>query len=116
FDKCADLFQPLLHVDLREFLHPDGAVENLRAQLNDTRFTQPALFAIEYSLALLLKSWGLKASGMLGHSIGEYVAATLAETLTLPDAAKIIAARARIMGAQNRGAMLAVPLPEAEVS
>src|SRR6476620_4299058 len=74
FDKCADLFQPLLGFDLRRFLDPTGDEEALRTKLSDTQFTQPALFAVEYSLALLLKSWGLKPSGMLGHSIGEYVA------------------------------------------
>jgi amino acid adenylation domain-containing protein len=116
FDECADLFLPHLDFDLRTFLHPISDQESLRLQLNDTRFTQPALFAVEYSLAILLTSWGFASSGMLGHSIGEYVAATLAGTLSLTDAVRIVAARARIMGAQERGAMLAVPLPEAEVA
>ncbi|HEX2746795.1 MAG TPA: aminotransferase class III-fold pyridoxal phosphate-dependent enzyme, partial [Verrucomicrobiales bacterium] len=116
FDECADLFLPFLNFDLRAFLEAPADSEELRRQLDDTRFTQPALFAVEYSLAVLLKSWGLKPAGMIGHSIGEYVAAVLAGTLSLPHAAKIIAARARIMSQQERGSMLAVSLPEAEVA
>ena len=116
FDRCADLFLPLIGLDLRSFLTPAGDTDSLRSQLNETRFTQPALFALEYALAALLNSLGIEPATMIGHSIGEYVAATLAGVFSLEDAAKIIAARGRIMFAQERGSMVAVRLPEAEVA
>ncbi len=116
FDECANLFLPHTGFDLREFLITTGDTGAKRGLLNDTRLTQPALFAVEYALALLLKSWGLQPAGMLGHSIGEYVAATLAGTFSLTDATRIVAARARIMGACEPGAMLAVSLSAEEVA
>jgi len=107
YDDCVKLFKA--HgIDLLSLT--DSSV------LNETRHTQPALFAVEYALATLLKSRGLKPAAMLGHSIGEYVAATLAGTFTLDDAVKIVAARGRIMFAQPAGSMLAVRLSETELA
>ena len=81
--------------------------------LDDTRFTQPALFAVEYALGKLLLSFGLTPSAMLGHSIGEYVAATLAGVMSLEDATKLVALRGRLMASMAPGSMLAIRLPEA---
>ena len=80
-----------------------------------TRFTQPALFVIEYALAKLWMSWGIMPSAMIGHSVGEYVAGCLSGVFTLEDALLLVARRAALVQAQPGGAMLAVRLPETEV-
>ena len=86
-DHCAELLQPLLKTDLRNVIFPaeesDKEAEQLLVQ---TRFTQPALFVLEYALAQLWMSWGIKPAAMIGHSVGEYVAGCLAGVFTLEDA------------------------------
>jgi acyl transferase domain-containing protein/acyl carrier protein len=115
-DSCAELLQPELGLDLRDILYTDeGNAETAANQLEQTCLTQPALFVIEYALARLWLSWGIEPQAMLGHSIGEYVAATLAGVFSLHDALTLVAARGRLMQALPKGAMLAVPLPDAEV-
>jgi acyl transferase domain-containing protein/thioesterase domain-containing protein/aryl carrier-like protein len=114
-DLCAELLKPHLGSDLRAVLHPaPQCCEAAGDTLAQTRFTQPALFAIEYSLAYLLKEWGIRPQAMIGHSIGEYVAACLAGVFTLQDALALVAGRGRLIQTLPGGAMLAVPLPEAE--
>ena len=80
-----------------------------------TRLTQPALFVIEYALAKLWMSWGIQPAAMIGHSVGEYVAACLAGVFTLEDALSLVAERAALVQAQPSGAMLSVRLPEKDV-
>jgi phthiocerol/phenolphthiocerol synthesis type-I polyketide synthase E len=113
-DRCAELLKPESGRDLRSilFAEPAGAGG---AELQQTAVAQPALFAVEYSLARLWMSWGIRPAAMIGHSIGEYVAACLAGVFSLPDALKIVATRGRLMQAMPPGVMLAVPLPEDEV-
>ncbi|HWI16712.1 MAG TPA: amino acid adenylation domain-containing protein [Vicinamibacterales bacterium] len=109
FDRCADLLKPDLGLDLRSALAADGP--EAAERLNETWLTQPALFATQYALAQLWMSWGIQPAAMIGHSVGEYVAACLAGVFDLPTALKLIAARGKLMWQQPRGAMLAVSMP-----
>ncbi len=84
--------------------------------INQTHITQPVIFAFEYALASLLLKWGIKPKAMIGHSIGEYVAACLAGVFSLEDALKLVVARGKLMQRLPEGAMLSVPLSEEELS
>ncbi|MBV9787773.1 MAG: SDR family NAD(P)-dependent oxidoreductase, partial [Chloroflexi bacterium] len=112
-DQCAELLLPVMNADIRSIIFETPRAE--AAVLDQTQYAQPALFAIEYALAHLWISWGVKPSAMIGHSVGEYVAATLAGVFSLEDALALIAARGRMMQAMPPGAMLAIPLPESDV-
>jgi acyl transferase domain-containing protein/acyl carrier protein len=116
-DKCAGLLAPHLGFDLREALYPPdaSAEEAAAARLQQTQVAQPALFVVEYALAKTLMKWGVEPQAMIGHSIGEYVAACLAGVFTLEEALSLVAARGRLMQEMPAGAMLAVHLPEADV-
>ncbi|HEX3525705.1 MAG TPA: amino acid adenylation domain-containing protein [Thermoanaerobaculia bacterium] len=111
-DLCADLLAPHLDFDLRHLLY----AETDGAPLDQTALAQPALFAVEYALACLWMEWGVTPQAMLGHSVGEIVAACLAGVMELPEALKLVAARGRLMQALPGGAMLGVALPEAEMA
>jgi amino acid adenylation domain-containing protein len=116
-DTCAEILQPLLNRDLRELLYPQA--ENLETStelLNQTRYTQPALFTIEYALAQLWQSWGILPTAMIGHSIGEFVAACLAGVFSLSDALKLVAARGQLIWDLPAGSMLSVRLPAIEMA
>lgn len=115
-DRCAGILQPLLGFDLREVIYPpEKDVEKATPRLLQTSVTQPALFAIGYALARLWMSWGVSPEAMVGHSIGEYVAACLAGVFTLEDALVLVADRARMMQEQPGGSMLSVFLSEKEI-
>lgn len=115
-DHCAQLLQPQLGLDLRELLYPcSEEAEATQLRLQNTAIAQPALFVIEYALARLWMSWGVQPSAMLGHSLGEYVAACLAEVFSLEDALLLVAERGRLMQTCAPGLMLTVPLGEQEV-
>jgi acyl transferase domain-containing protein/NADPH:quinone reductase-like Zn-dependent oxidoreductase/NAD(P)-dependent dehydrogenase (short-subunit alcohol dehydrogenase family)/aryl carrier-like protein len=112
-DECDRLVSPLL---------PRGLLSTVFAQddearlLDDTAFTQPALFAIEYALAQLWRSWGVEPTAVMGHSVGEYVAACVAGVFSLEDGLRLIAERGRLMSQLPRdGSMAAVFSDEATV-
>ena len=116
-DRCADGLLPWLGgIDLRAVLYPpEVAVQGAVDRLAQTRFTQPALFAFGYALARLWMSWGVQPAAMLGHSVGEYVAACLAGVFSLADGLRMVAERARLVQDQPGGVMLAVRLSEEDL-
>ena len=108
-DDCCEYLKPHLGRDLRELLYPQsGDEKTAQISLQDTFFTQPSIFVIEYALARFWQSLGIEPATMAGHSIGEFVAATLAGVWELEDALGIIALRGRLMQNLPRGSMMAV--------
>ncbi|HST63063.1 MAG TPA: type I polyketide synthase, partial [Longimicrobium sp.] len=135
-DRCAEILRPHVGADLRDVLYPAGAEADgtgagidLRAmlgraaiapgdpgaELNVTRLAQPALFITEYALAKMWMAWGVQPAAMVGHSLGEYVAATLAGVWSLEDALVLTAERARLVAELPPGGMMGVSLPPEEV-
>ena len=115
-DLCSELLQPHLGFDLRHALYPpEEEAEAATEKLRQTCITQAALFVVEYSLAKLWLEWGIRPRAMVGHSVGEYVAACLAGVFSLEDALMLIAGRGRLMQSAPAGGMLAVQLPERQV-
>ncbi|CAM2066017.1 Amino acid adenylation domain-containing protein [Sulfidibacter corallicola] len=123
-DSCCEALKPHLGEDLRHLMFPHYREDRqltpeeqkeTAKRLNQTSITQPALFVIEHSLAKLLMSWGIRPHAMIGHSVGEYVAATLAGVLTRDAALELVAIRGRLMQSQPEGSMLAVPVSEEEI-
>ena len=111
-DYCSEFLKPLLGLDLRHILYPsDEKIDEVSKQLQQTEIAQPAIFVIEYALAKLWQSYGVEPQAAIGHSIGEYVAATLAEVFSLEDVLSLVAARGQMMQQLPTGAMLSIPLP-----
>jgi acyl transferase domain-containing protein/acyl carrier protein len=111
-ERCDEILRPYLEHPLLEILYPDI---NPKSQVQDpnlldeTVYTQPALFALEYALFQLWKSWGIEPAVVMGHSVGEYVASVVAGVFSLEDGLKLIAARGRLMQAlPTEGEMVAV--------
>jgi amino acid adenylation domain-containing protein len=115
-DFCAQQLMEPLALDLRQALYPPEEEKDAAAEtLNQTWLTQPALFSIEYALARWWMSLGVEPAAMVGHSIGEYVAACLAGVVSLEDALAIAAFRGRLMYDLPSGSMLAVPLASSDL-
>ncbi len=113
-DRCAEVLRSHFDEPLLTVIHPKSASS---AELDQTRYTQPALFAIEYALAELWQSWGVRPSAVIGHSLGEYVAACVAGACSLEDGLWLVATRARLMQSLPAGgAMAAVLADEARVA
>ena len=110
-DRCEALLKPQLNRDISTVIFADDGDRSL----DETRFTQPALFCTEYALAKLWMQWGVAPRAMLGHSLGEYVSAHLAGVMSLEDALALVAARGRLMQEMAPGSMAAVHLPAAEL-
>ena len=115
-DLCAGLLKSHLGCDIRDVIYPDEkTIGEATCRLEQTAFTQPALFVIEYALAKILEVWGIRPQAMIGHSIGEYVAACLAGVFSLEEALLLVATRGQLIQSLPAGAMLAVALTEKEV-
>ena len=108
-DHCARVLKRHVGRDLRTLLFPpERRRKQAAAELMNTAWAQPALFTIEYALAELWLSWGIEPAAMVGHSVGEYVAATIAGVMTLDDALLLIARRGQLIASMPPGAMIAV--------
>ncbi len=139
FDRCAELLAPHLGADLRRLLladaDPDGGAATAGGEvdlkrllgrggersaaaqrLDRTAVAQPLVFAVEVALAGLWHEWGIEPEALIGYSLGEYTAAHLAGVLSLSDAARLVALRALLIEELPGGAMLAVPMSEAELA
>ncbi|MDJ0573937.1 MAG: type I polyketide synthase, partial [Xenococcaceae cyanobacterium MO_234.B1] len=104
--RCDEILRSYLDKPLLEILYPEP---NQTSPLNETAYTQPSLFAFEYALAELWQSWGVKPDVVMGHSLGEYVAACIAGVFSLEEALKLIVHRAAMMQAlPTNGEMVAV--------
>ncbi|MCP3138286.1 type I polyketide synthase [Pyxidicoccus xibeiensis] len=119
-DECRARLTPLLGFDLRTVLHPEpsdsAALERASARMGDFVTGQLSVFVIEYAAARLWKRWGVKPAAVVGHSLGAYAAATVAGVFSLADALHLVLERSRILASLPAGAMLAVPLPESELT
>ncbi len=112
-DYCAQAIESNLGLDLRDLIFTrDSSQEDPTHMLTQTNMTQPALFIIEYALAKLWENLGLRPAAMIGHSIGEYVAACISGVFSLDDALKLVASRGALMQRQPGGSMLSVSLRE----
>ncbi|ASS74695.1 hypothetical protein CIG75_06720 [Tumebacillus algifaecis] len=136
-DACFDRLKPLIGRDLREVLFPaqsdeqPAAVQGIdmrkllrrdttdadtsKQELTKTEYLHPTVFAVEYALAQLLIAWGIQPASLIGYSLGEYVAATVAGVFTLEDALKLVAKRAQLIAQLPNGAMLAVPMSAEQI-
>ena len=115
FEDCSRFFEKHAGIDLKSALYAASGKCFNDEQLRETRYTQPALFAIEYAMARLLMHWGMAPSAMIGHSVGEFVAASLSGVCSLDDACFLIAHRSRLLQEMPHGAMLSVRQPESEI-
>jgi len=139
-DHCCDILEPLLKKDLRDILFVEKPGEtnknneketiNLRKLLNREEtppseeetllnrsiYSQTSVFVVEYALARLLMDWGIKPYAMIGYSIGEYTAACLSGVFSLEDALFLVARRAQLIDSIEQGAMLAISLPEKDIT
>lgn len=115
-DRCFKFLQPHLGLDLHQLIYPSKEeTEKATQQLQQTAITQPALFVIEYALAKLWMLWGVKPQSIIGHSIGEYVAACLAGVFSLEDALSLVATRGKMMQQLPDGGMISVSLSAEKV-
>ena len=109
-DRCFEIINNKLGKDLKAMLFSDGVMN-----IDNTECAQPALFIVEYALARLLVGWGIKPDMMIGHSIGEYVAACLSGVFTLEDALTLVVKRGEMMQVMPKGSMLAISISEKEI-
>lgn len=112
-DRCSAILSGSLDIPINEVLYPKAGKQS---PIDNTAYTQPALFVFEYALCELWKSWGVEPQVVMGHSVGEYAAACVAGVFSLEDGLKLIAERGRLMqGLKEQGRMVAVYASESKV-
>ncbi|MCU1294587.1 MAG: amino acid adenylation protein [Bryobacterales bacterium] len=112
----ARFLTPFLGLDICGVLYPsEGELDSASERLRSTAFAQPALFVVEYALAKLWEHWGIKPAAMIGHSLGEFVAACLAGVFSFEDGLRMVAERGRMMEGLRGGGMRAIHLAAADV-
>jgi len=115
-DRCDRILQSYVEKSILDILYPEDSQDLNSSVIDQTAYTQVTLFAIEYALAELWQSWGIKPDVVMGHSVGEYVAATIAGVFSLDDGLKLIAHRGRLMQQLDQeGTMLAVMASEQDI-
>ncbi len=115
-DECSEILKSISNIDIRSIIFPvEKNSDTATEELIKTKNNQPALFIIEYALAKLWNSWGVFPSAMIGHSIGEYVAACLSGVFSLENALLLASSRGRLMQEQPEGSMLSVRMPLLEI-
>ncbi len=115
-DHCAAVLQDEIQLDIREILYPpDAGLHNARDLIARTYVTQPAIFSVSYATARVFLHLGLKPDALIGHSVGEYVAAVIAGVMTLDDALRAVARRGKLVYDLPQGSMLAVLRTEAQL-
>ena len=113
-DRCDELLRPHLPRSLRSVLHPEHGGPT---PLDETQYTHVAMFAVQYGLAALWRSWGVEPSLVMGHSVGEIVAATVAEQMSFEDGLTLMRERGRLMqGLPARGMMASLLADEERVA
>ncbi|MCP5107299.1 MAG: acyltransferase domain-containing protein, partial [bacterium] len=122
-DRCFQILDTLVDVDLKEILYPPeqpeaggSQPETSPGKINQSEISQMAIFIFEYALAKLLMAWGIQPRAMVGYSFGEYAAACVAGVFSLEDALKLVVTRGKAMQTLPDGAMLSVPLPREEIT
>lgn len=115
-DAVCEALGPVMDMDLRDVMYADPGDDAVGKRLNDTDVTQPAIFATNYAVAKMFMSWGIQPGALIGHSVGEYVAAVLAGVLSLKDGAVAVARRGQLIQALPQGSMLAILQPESEIT
>ncbi|NEO12997.1 MULTISPECIES: type I polyketide synthase [unclassified Moorena] len=114
-EECDQILQPYLETSILEIIYPKDAQNS--SLLDQTAYTQPAIFALEYALFKLWDSWGIKPSVVMGHSVGEYVAACITGVFSLEDGLKLIAMRGKLMQQlPSGGEMVSVMASEFQVT
>lgn len=113
-EACCEFLKDAMGMDPREALFAPNA-SGKAGWVDETRWAQPCLFVVEYALATFLLSLGIKPEAMIGHSIGEYVAACLSGVMSRDEALRLVAVRGALMQGMPEGSMVAVGLPEEEV-
>jgi amino acid adenylation domain-containing protein len=116
-NRCAEILERHLKIDIRTILYPQDEVTRVEAhrRIHETSVTQPVIFAVEYALAKLWIARGIQPDVLIGHSIGEYVCAVISEAISLEDALALLSLRATLMAGLPSGAMLSIRLNAAEV-
>ncbi|MDF1753752.1 MAG: amino acid adenylation domain-containing protein [Verrucomicrobiales bacterium] len=117
FDECVELVKKEIDIDLSKLVFPDSKNSGDAAdKLKKTSLAQPAIFCVEYALALQWKHWGITPACLIGHSIGEFAAACFAGVFSLPDALKLICLRGKLMADLPGGAMISVRASQEEIA